>query len=59
MNTFNHGQMIQTVTLVGLGAFNGLLTWLEKILNDLHNIPMSEGSIISTALIFAHFTMGL
>jgi MFS family permease len=41
------------VTFVGLGGFNGLATWLEKILHDLHNIPMSEGSTISTALIFA------
>lgn len=41
------------VTLVGLGGFNGLATWLEKILHDLDNIPMSDGSTISTALIFA------
>ena len=41
------------ITLVGLGAFNGLATWLEKILHDLHSLPMSEGSTISTALIFA------
>lgn len=41
------------VTFVGLGGFNGLATWLEKILHDLHNIPMTEGSTISTALIFA------
>jgi MFS family permease len=41
------------VTLVGLGAFNGLATWLEKILFELHNIPMAEGSTISTALIFS------
>ena len=41
------------VTFVGLGGFNGLATWLEKILHDLHNIPMAEGSTISTALIFA------
>jgi MFS family permease len=41
------------VTFVGLGGFNGLATWLEKILHDLHGIPMAEGSTISTALIFA------
>jgi len=41
------------VTFVGLGSFNGLATWLEKILHDLHNIPMAEGSTISAALIFA------
>ncbi len=41
------------VTFVGLGSFNGLATWLEKILNELHNIPMSEGSTISAAMIFA------
>ncbi len=41
------------ITFVGLGAFNGLATWLEKILHDLHGIPMADGSTISTALIFA------
>jgi len=41
------------VVFVGLGSFNGLATWLEKILNELHNIPMSEGSTISAAMIFA------
>jgi len=41
------------ITLVGLGGFNGLATWLEKILDELHSIPMAEGSTISTALIFA------
>jgi Na+/melibiose symporter-like transporter len=41
------------ITLVGLGGFNGLATWLEKILLELHDIPMAEGSTISTALIFA------
>ncbi len=41
------------VTFVGLGSFNGLATWLEKILNELHNIPMAEGSTISAAMIFA------
>jgi len=41
------------VTFVGLGGFNGLATWLEKILVDLHNIPMAEAGTISTALILA------
>ncbi|MBN1690306.1 MAG: MFS transporter [Dehalococcoidia bacterium] len=41
------------VTFVGLGSFNGLATWLEKILQELHNIPMAEGSTISAAMIFA------
>ncbi len=41
------------VTFVGLGSFNGLATWLEKILDELHAIPMSEGSTISAAMIFA------
>ncbi|MDD5399405.1 MAG: MFS transporter, partial [Dehalococcoidia bacterium] len=41
------------VTFVGLGSFNGLATWLEKILNELHSIPMADGSTISAAMIFA------
>ncbi len=41
------------VTFVGLGSFNGLATWLEKILDELHAIPMTEGSTISAAMIFA------
>jgi MFS family permease len=41
------------VIMVGLGGFNGLATWLEKILYELHAIPMAQGSTISTGLIFA------
>lgn len=45
--------MLGFVALVGIGAFNGLATWLQKILFELHNIPMVDGSTISTLLIFA------
>ncbi|RPJ64013.1 MAG: MFS transporter [Dehalococcoidia bacterium] len=45
--------MLGFVALVGIGAFNGLATWLEKILLELHSIPMTEGSAISAAMIVA------
>ena len=45
--------LLGLVTLIGLGSFNGLATWLEKILHEFHNIPMSEASFIYGALIFA------
>ncbi|MBN1375786.1 MAG: MFS transporter [Dehalococcoidia bacterium] len=45
--------MLGVIALVGIGAFNGLATWLQKILFELHNIPMVDGSTISTLLILA------
>jgi MFS family permease len=41
------------VAFVGIGAFNGLATWLEKILHELHSIPMTDASTISTVLVFS------
>ncbi len=41
------------VALIGIGVFNGLATWLEKILNELHQIPMTDAGIISAILILS------
>ena len=41
------------IALIGIGVFNGLATWLEKILNELHQIPMTDAGTISAILIFS------
>jgi MFS family permease len=41
------------VAFIGIGVFNGLATWIEKILNELHHIPMVEAGTISAAMIFS------
>ena len=41
------------VALIGIGVFNGLATWLEKILNELHGISMVDAGSISSALVFS------
>ena len=41
------------VALIGIGVFNGLATWLEKILNELHGISMVDAGTISAVLIFS------
>jgi sugar phosphate permease len=41
------------VALVGIGAFNGLATWLEKILFEMHNISLTDAGNISAVLILA------
>ena len=41
------------IALIGIGVFNGLATWLEKILNELHEIPMTGAGIISAILILS------
>jgi MFS family permease len=41
------------VALIGIGVFNGLATWLEKILNELHQIPMTDAGIIAAILILS------
>jgi MFS family permease len=41
------------IALIGTGVFNGLATWLEKILNELHNIPMNIAGTISAVLIIS------
>jgi MFS family permease len=41
------------IALIGIGVFNGLATWLEKILNELHQIAMTDAGIISAILILS------
>jgi MFS family permease len=41
------------IALVGIGVFNGLATWLEKILNELHQIPMTDAGLISAILVLS------
>ncbi len=41
------------IALIGIGVFNGLATWLEKILNELHHISMIDAGTISAVLIFS------
>jgi len=41
------------IALIGIGVFNGLATWLEKILNEHQNIPMIDAGLISGLLIFS------
>jgi MFS family permease len=45
--------MLGFIALVGIGVFNGLATWLEKILNELHQIPMTDAGIISAILVLS------
>jgi sugar phosphate permease len=41
------------MALIGIGVFNGLATWLEKILNELHGISMVDAGTISSVLVFS------
>ncbi|MBN1366826.1 MAG: MFS transporter [Dehalococcoidales bacterium] len=41
------------IAMIGIGVFNGLATWLEKILNEQQNIPMVDAGLISAILIFS------
>jgi len=45
--------LLGLVAFVGIGSFNGLATWLEKILNELHGIAMTDAGNVSAALILA------
>ncbi len=45
--------MLGFVAMVGIGVFNGLATWLEKILNELHNIALTDAGNISAVLILS------
>jgi len=45
--------MLGLVAMVGIGAFNGLATWLEKILHEMHDIPMTDAGNISAVLILS------
>jgi MFS family permease len=41
------------IALIGIGVFNGLATWLEKILNELHQIPMTDAGLVSAILVLS------
>jgi len=41
------------IALIGIGVFNGLASWLEKILNELHQITMTDAGTISAILILS------
>jgi MFS family permease len=41
------------IALIGIGVFNGLATWLEKILDELHQIPMTDAGVISAILVLS------
>jgi MFS family permease len=41
------------IALIGIGVFNGLATWLQKILTEYHQIPMTDAGIIFAILIFS------
>jgi MFS family permease len=41
------------IALIGIGVFNGLATWLEKMLNELHQISMTDAGTISAILILS------
>jgi len=41
------------IALIGIGVFNGLATWLEKILNELHEIPMTDAGVVSAILVLS------
>jgi predicted MFS family arabinose efflux permease len=41
------------IALIGIGVFNGLATWLEKILNELHHIAETPAGIIAAVLILS------
>jgi len=41
------------IALICIGVFNGLATWLEKMLNELHQISMTDAGTISAILILS------
>jgi len=41
------------IALIGIAVFNGLASWLEKILNELHQISMTDAGTISAILILS------
>ncbi len=45
--------LLGVIAFVGIGVFNGIATWLEKILNVMHHIPMNIAGNISGILIFS------
>ena len=45
--------LLCVVAFIGIGVFNGLLTWLEKILNELSRLSMQQAGNISSMLVFS------
>lgn len=45
--------ILGVIALIGIGVFNGLATWLETILNELHHIDVTRAGIISAILILS------
>ncbi len=45
--------LLGVIAFVGIGVFNGIATWLEKILNVMHHIPMNVAGNISGILVFS------
>lgn len=45
--------LLGIVAFIGIGVFNGLLTWLEKILNEVHKFSMQQAGNISSMLVFS------
>ncbi len=43
--------LLGIIAFIGIGVFNGIATWLEKILSVMHGIPMSKAGNISGILI--------
>jgi len=41
------------IALIGIGVFNGLASWLEKILNELHQIPITDAGNVFAVLILS------
>jgi len=41
------------IALIGIGVFNGLATWLQKMLNELHQISMTDAGNVGMILILS------
>jgi MFS family permease len=41
------------IALIGIGVFNGLATWLEKIMNEMHSMAMTDAGTVSAVVIFS------
>jgi Na+/melibiose symporter-like transporter len=41
------------IALIGIGVFNGLTSWLQKILAELHHIALTDFATIGAVLIFS------
>ena len=41
------------VALIGIGVFNGIATWLEKILNEIQGMSMTDAGNISALLVLS------